>query len=41
MKAFQVALEDCQLTDVGYSGIWYTWERGNFSENNIRELLDK
>ncbi|KAA3462866.1 reverse transcriptase [Gossypium australe] len=27
--------------DVGYSGVWYTWERGNLPETNIRERLDK
>lgn len=24
----------------GYFGNWYTWGRGNFSDNNIRERLD-
>ncbi|MBA0820763.1 hypothetical protein Gohar_021472, partial [Gossypium harknessii] len=26
---------------MGYSGIWYTWERGNLPEMNIRERLDR
>ncbi|KAA3485169.1 reverse transcriptase [Gossypium australe] len=27
--------------DIGYSGVWYTWERGNIPETNIRERLDR
>ncbi|KAA3475509.1 reverse transcriptase [Gossypium australe] len=27
--------------DVGYSGNWFTWERGNLSKTNIRERLDR
>ncbi|KAA3469160.1 reverse transcriptase [Gossypium australe] len=27
--------------DVGYSGNWFTWERGNFPETNIQECLDR
>lgn len=27
--------------DLGYSGRWFTWERGNFACNNIRENLDR
>ncbi|MBA0697838.1 hypothetical protein Goari_021362 [Gossypium aridum] len=34
-------LEKCRLVDVGYSKIWFTWERRNISETNIRERLDK
>lgn len=34
-------LNDCELIDVGYSGTWYTWERGNLSETNIRQRLDR
>ncbi|KAA3488219.1 reverse transcriptase [Gossypium australe] len=25
----------------GYSGVWFTWERGNFVETNIKERLDR
>ncbi|KAA3481364.1 reverse transcriptase [Gossypium australe] len=41
MEAFRNALEDCRLIDVGYSGNWFTWERGNLPETNIRERLDR
>lgn len=41
MEAFRKALEKCQLVDIDYSEVWYTWERGNFSETNIRERLDR
>lgn len=26
MKVFREILEDCNLVDVGYSGVWFTWE---------------
>ncbi|KAA3468409.1 reverse transcriptase [Gossypium australe] len=32
---------DCQLADLGYSGNWFTWERGNLPETNIQEKLDR
>ncbi|KAA3477308.1 reverse transcriptase [Gossypium australe] len=41
MEAFRDTLEDCQLTDIGYSGVRYIWERGNLPETNIRERLDR
>ncbi|KAH1047722.1 hypothetical protein J1N35_038506 [Gossypium stocksii] len=41
MEAFREALEECQLEDLGYSGVWFTWERGNLSETNIRERFDR
>ncbi|KAA3487428.1 reverse transcriptase [Gossypium australe] len=41
MEAFRETLEDCQLQDIGYSGTWFTWERGNLPETNIRERLDR
>ncbi|KAH1108544.1 hypothetical protein J1N35_012312 [Gossypium stocksii] len=41
MEAFQEVLEDCQLVDIGYSGVWFTWERGNLPKMNIRERLDR
>ncbi|KAA3474108.1 reverse transcriptase [Gossypium australe] len=41
MEAFCNALEDCRLIDVGYTGSWFTWERGNLPETNIRERLDR
>lgn len=37
MEVFRNTLSDCQLDDVGYEGPWFTWEKGHFVENNIRE----
>lgn len=36
MKAFRSVLEDYNLMDAGYTGTWFTWERGNLPEINIR-----
>jgi len=36
MQAFQDALLDCDLSDIGYSGDKFTWRRGK-----IRERLDR
>lgn len=41
MEAFRRALEDCNLMDIGFSGNWFTWERGNLPETNIQERLDR
>ncbi|KAA3466354.1 reverse transcriptase [Gossypium australe] len=41
MDVFRDTLEECQLIDIGYSGTWFTWERGNLPETNIRERLDR
>ncbi|MBA0876499.1 hypothetical protein Goshw_005146 [Gossypium schwendimanii] len=41
MEAFRGVLGECQLVDVGYTGVWYTWERGNLPSTNIRERLDR
>ncbi|KAA3455720.1 reverse transcriptase [Gossypium australe] len=41
MEAFRDVLDECQLIDLGYSGSWFTWERGNLPETNIRECLDR
>lgn len=41
MERFRNALAECQLTDVGFSGNWFTWERRNLPETNIREQLDR
>lgn len=29
------------MYDVGFEGSWFTWERGNLPETNIREQLDR
>lgn len=41
MDLFRKTLEDCQLSDIRYFGRWFTWERGNLPETNIRERLDR
>ncbi|KAA3472860.1 reverse transcriptase [Gossypium australe] len=41
MEVFREVLADCGLMDVGFSAKWFTWERGNLPENNIRERLDR
>ncbi|KAA3488305.1 reverse transcriptase [Gossypium australe] len=41
MELFRRTLEVCQLIDIGYSGTWFTWERGNLPETNIQERLDR
>ncbi|KAA3480968.1 reverse transcriptase [Gossypium australe] len=41
MEVFRETLVDCQLYDIGFSGVSYTWERGNLPETNIRERLDR
>ncbi|GMI87724.1 hypothetical protein HRI_002441700 [Hibiscus trionum] len=41
MAKFREVLFYCSLSDIGYSGSWYTWERGRTQANNIRERLDR
>ncbi|KAA3454784.1 reverse transcriptase [Gossypium australe] len=41
MEEFRNTLQHCQLFDIGYSGRWFTWERGNLPATNIRERLDR
>ncbi|KAA3460285.1 reverse transcriptase [Gossypium australe] len=41
MEVFRETIEECNLMDIGFSGVWYTWERGNLLETNIRERLDR
>ncbi|MBA0790896.1 hypothetical protein Gohar_015512 [Gossypium harknessii] len=40
-REFREALDDCSLTDLGFVGWWFTWERGRFVSTNIRERLDR
>ncbi|KAA3467449.1 reverse transcriptase [Gossypium australe] len=41
MSEFRTALDECQLSDLGFVGRWYTWERGKFLSSIIRERLDR
>lgn len=41
MKAFREVIEECCLLDSRYLNSWFTWERGNFSETNIIERLER
>ncbi|KAL4366884.1 hypothetical protein GQ457_05G001920 [Hibiscus cannabinus] len=41
MEQFRMVLSECNLYDLGFSGRWYTWERGRFLHNNVRERLDR
>ncbi|KAA3483544.1 reverse transcriptase [Gossypium australe] len=34
MEAFKETLEECQLVDIGFSGVWFTWEMGNLGVAN-------
>lgn len=37
MEEFRAILEDCHLEDIGYTGRWFMWERGNLLEMNTKE----
>lgn len=41
MDAFQQALSDCVLTDVGYRGSPYTWTSKRMGQHNVRCRLDR
>ncbi|KAK5776152.1 hypothetical protein PVK06_044111 [Gossypium arboreum] len=41
MEVFRRTLESCELVDISYSGPWFTWERGQLLENNVRERIDR
>lgn len=41
MCRFGEVMDDCSLTDIGFSGQWFTWEKGRLRANDIRERLDK
>lgn len=41
MVKFREVADDCNLKDLGYGGLWYTWERGTSVETRIRERLDR
>ncbi|GMI65678.1 hypothetical protein like AT1G43760 [Hibiscus trionum] len=41
MSAFRNALQDYQLSNLGYEGTRYTWQKGRTPSTNIRERLDR
>ncbi|MBA0706286.1 hypothetical protein Golax_018406 [Gossypium laxum] len=41
MISFRGVLEECHLMDVGYSRVFFTWEKGNLPETNIKEHLGR
>ncbi|XP_017635935.1 uncharacterized protein LOC108478000 [Gossypium arboreum] len=41
MEAFRRTLDDCQLVDIGFSGPWFTWERGLITDQNIKKRIDR
>ncbi|KAA3485636.1 reverse transcriptase [Gossypium australe] len=41
MELFRETLAGCKLSDIGFSGVSFTWERGNLPKTNIRERLDR
>ncbi|KAA3464886.1 reverse transcriptase [Gossypium australe] len=41
MEAFRKTLEECSLEDIGFIGLWFTWERGRTMERNIRERINR
>jgi hypothetical protein len=36
-----VRLEDCQLCDLGFKGVKYTWSNGRFGGEFTKERLDR
>lgn len=40
MVAFQGALEDCGLHDLGFTGPKFTWNNGRFRDHYTQERLD-
>ncbi|XP_012480763.2 uncharacterized protein LOC105795620 [Gossypium raimondii] len=41
MCRFQDVMEDCSLTNLGYSWQWFTWEKDRIRNKNIQERLDR
>lgn len=41
MENFREALSNSSLTDLGFTGQWFTWEWGQSRANNIKECLDR
>jgi hypothetical protein len=41
MEAFKEALDVCNLSDLGASGLRYTWHNGQEGDSFIQERLDR
>jgi hypothetical protein len=41
MKAFRDAMEECNLSDFGYTGPKFTWHRGRIREHLDRALTNE
>jgi hypothetical protein len=41
MRAFREAINDCLLSDLGWSGVEYTWDNGQMGESNVKSRLDR
>ncbi|MBA0790897.1 hypothetical protein Gohar_015513 [Gossypium harknessii] len=41
MREFRRVHEDCNLNDLGFVSLWFTWERGRFVSTIIKERLDR
>jgi hypothetical protein len=41
MINFCEALADCELTDLGFNGLPYTYDNGRASDSNVKVRLDR
>lgn len=41
MARFREVLFKCDLSDVGFTGKWFVWEKDRLPSNNVRERLDR
>lgn len=41
MAAFEDAVNDCRLTDLGYHGLPYTWDNRQDAAQNVKARLDR
>jgi hypothetical protein len=41
MRAFREVIEHCSFSDLGWSGVEYTWDNGQMGESNVKARLDR
>jgi exonuclease III len=41
MEGFREVVEECGFTDLGFSGLWYTWDNRREGRSNIKVRLDR